>query len=322
MKNFMKSCGITALILILVGLALSVTAGSVKGTTALRDVVDDVTNGMVQLNLGDLNDWGITIGEEALRELEANVNYNIEDSMNFDNDFEILEGNVDKYSLVADIKELDVEVGGCSFKMETSSDENFYLEANSINKLQGYVEEQVLYIKGTIGTGVIDNLGDGEITLYVPENFQFEKVDMELGAGAMELGNLAAKEAKLEVGAGQIVVSDMQGEKVELTVGMGEILVNGMQVQELEAEVDMGHMYAEGDITAKVTIECNMGSIEMEVTGEWMDFDYNLECGMGNLQVGDDVYSGVATEKIITNMADKEMDVECAMGNIQISFTE
>ncbi len=330
MKKFMKGCGMTALILILLGLLLAMVARSVRGKIAIEiaieDVVESVTGGRVHMNLSDWDNWGITTGEEFLSDLGAEINeeinYSIKDSMIFDDDFEILKGDIEKYSVGKDILELDVEVGGCSFEIKTSEDANFYLEAEKTKKFQGYVDDQILYIKGTMNTSVIDDLGDCEITLYVPEGYRFDKVDMELGAGQMVLGDLSVGEAHLEVGAGQITTSSIQADDLEITVGMGELLAKDMQVKNLEAEVDMGHLYAEGDITQSAKLECAMGSIEMELTGAWEDFNYNLECGMGNLEVGDDTYSGLATEKQISNVASKQMDVECAMGNIEIDFVE
>jgi len=326
MKKFLMRCGLTALILILAGLLLTVIAGSVRGSMAIEEVVDSVTDGKVRVKLSEWEDFGITIGDDFFDDLgekmNSDVQYELEDSMMFDNTFEIFQGDIAKYSVGSDILELNIEVGGCELKVEESGDNNFYLEAENTKKFQGYVKDGVLYVKGTVNTGVINDLTACEITLYVPQNVHFDKVNAQLGAGNMEWKDLNVNEAFFEVGAGQITLSSIQADTLELTVGMGEILAEEMQVKELDAEVDMGHFFAEGSISEGASVECNMGSLEMKVDGKWEDFNYDLDCGMGNLQLGENTYSGISNEKEIDNQADKEMEIKCAMGNIEIEFTE
>jgi len=322
MKKFMKSCAITALVLLILGFSLAIIAGSVRGKAAIKEVVEAVTGGRIHVNLEGGENWGIYVDEKALFGIKNGFVYNIEDSMIFDSNFEIFKGNVGKYSVGSDVRALDIEVGGCEFRVKSSGDDNFYVEAINTNKFQGFVKGQILYVKGTMSTGLLDDFGDCKITLYVPDGYYFDSVEAELGAGMIELDSLKSRETRLDVDAGQIIISSVQSDKLRLAIGMGEILLADMEVQNLEAEVDMGHLHAEGSILGDATIECDMGSIEMVIKGAWEDFDYNLECGMGNLVVGDDSFSGLSNEKKVNNGTGKSMNVECNMGNMEITFTE
>ena len=52
------------------------------------------------------------------------------------------------------------------------------------------------------------------------------------------------------------------------------------------------------------------------------DYNYDLECGVGNLDVGSDSYSGLGREKSISNTgADRKVDLECGMGNVSVNFS-
>ena len=61
MKRFMKGCGIAALVMIVLGVLLGVTAGSVAGISTISQVVDGVTGGRVQMGFGS-GRWGIGWG--------------------------------------------------------------------------------------------------------------------------------------------------------------------------------------------------------------------------------------------------------------------
>lgn len=330
MKRFMQGCAITALVLIVLGLGMAVIGGSLKGKQAITSVVESATGGRVNVKLNSLSDWGITIGETVNNAIENGlpegldeVHYEIEDAMVFNNDYEIFRGNVEKYAVGSEISGLFVEVGGCVFDVKQSEDSNYYLKAENTKKFQSYVEDGKLYIKGTVGTGTVSSVKECRITLYVPENWadnRLEKVDIELGAGLMELNRIAAEKILLEVGAGQITVAEMEADTLDVSVGMGEILVEDLKVEKLLGEVGMGHLYLEGSIADKADMECAVGSLEMVVEGSEKDFNYDVECGMGNIRLDGKNFGGVAQEQIIDNGATKKMLVECAMGDVNISF--
>lgn len=354
MRKFMQGCAITALVFIVLGFSMAVIAGGVKGTATIENVVEAATEGKVQVNLDSISDWGITVGEnvgaavgdmgvyigeigesigeevgeaigDGISEGMNKVHYELEDAMVFDRNHETLKGDVEKYVVGNEISELFVEAGGCVFTMKESGDDNFYLEAENAKKFQGYIENGTLFVRATVGSGTVAKGEECSVTLYVPDNWgekRLDKVDMELGAGVMELSRLDADKVLLEVGAGQIVLSEAVAETLDVTVGMGEIIVKDLTADKLLGKVGMGHLYLEGSIYDKADVECAMGSLEMVVKGSQDDFDYDIECGMGNIKIGDNSYGGVAQEKNIDNGASGKMIVECAMGDVNISFTE
>ena len=58
------------------------------------------------------------------------------------------------------------------------------------------------------------------------------------------------------------------------------------------------------------------------MTGAQEDYNYDLECGVGNLDVGSDSYSGLGRENHISNTgADRKLELECGMGNVSVSFS-
>ena len=98
-----------------------------------------------------------------------------------------------------------------------------------------------------------------------------------------------------------------------------------MTVEELnsrvtEVSVGMGSVRLTGDVTESLTGDCSMGELKATLAGAQTDFNYDLSCGMGELKVGDDSYSGMAQEKKIDNHADKNMQLDCAMGSVKVEF--
>ncbi len=322
MKRFMKGCAITALIFLVLGFSMVIAAGTVEGANTISEVVQSVTNGKVHLNFGSDNgeDWGFFIDEGNWE--EAEILYDIDDNMLFDDDYEIWHGDIEKYAIGSHIKKMDIEAGGCAFYFEESEDDNFYIEATGVNKLQCYVKSDILYVKASHTLKDWEDYDEFEIILYIPKEYRFEQVEVELGAGLLEVEEIASNKMNLQVGAGQITVDYLVTEDCEIEVGMGEIVVDDMQITKMNAEVGMGHLMMGGTILGDVNAECSMGSMELELTGKEADFNYTLETAMGNVTIGDTDYSGLAQEKTVENSANKNMAIECAMGNLEVHFED
>lgn len=314
MRKFMKGCAITALILLVLGVGLAVVAGAVTGTATVSEVLEAVTHGKVHVNLGAVDDWGVFVGEED------EVLYDISESMIFDGLYDILKGDVERYSLEGDVRELNLEVGGCVLFLEESDDSGFYVEATNTGKFQCYVKGGTLYVKSTRSAKHWDDIKKCEITLYIPKDYSFDSVEISFGAGLLESGSLVTEKAEVEVGAGQITLDSLRASKCSIEVGAGNIEISDMNVNKLEAEVGVGQLTAEGSILEKADIECAMGNVELVLNGSEEDFDYNLQAAMGNINIGGASYSGVGYEKELDNHADKKMAIECSMGNVGIYF--
>lgn len=320
MRKFMKVCAMAALIFILLGLLLGVTGSLGHGSPrfSFGEVLSAVTGGRVS---GDSVDrWGENVAEQ-IQENTGNVHYDLDDNMDFDEDYPIQEGDVERFDLGtadAGITELELEAGGCSVEVKSSEDEHFYVEAAGMRRFQGYVEENTLTVRGT--AKYTTNNWKGSITLYVPEGYHWEQATLELGAGSLEAEKMFADNLEAHVGAGQMVFDELNADQSVFDCGMGQLIAEQLRSRVVDATVGMGSLQLTGDVTEQLTGECSMGELQLELSGAQTDYNYDLSCGMGELTVGDDGYSGMVQKKQINNNAVKSMDLECAMGSVSVQF--
>lgn len=318
MKKFMKFCAIMAAILLVLGAALAFIAGTFRGREVISDVVNSVTRGRVHVDWSGWNlPWGVTIRDDGF--------FNLDTSNVYDKDYEIYRGDVTEHEVGGEFDQLDIELGGYIFETAVSPDDSFYLTTNNVDKFQCYVKKGVLHLTA-VNSGInisLGNITDRKLTLYVPEGVMFSKVDVELGAGQVIIDGLNAAVVSLDVGAGQIQAKNIQAGELEISVGAGQVELPGMKVDELKVEIGMGELVGSGSIDKSADLECSMGNLELTLAGSQKDFNYQLEVAAGNLDLGSNSYSGLATEQKIQNpTAVKTMDIECAMGNVTISFEE
>lgn len=325
MKKFMKTCAIIALVFLIAGVVMAVTAGTIKGTSAIGDIVESVTGGRLHVNLDSLADeWGVFIGEG-----ESGQNggyYDISEKDIFNDSYEIMEGDVEQSFQGEEISGLKVEVGGCKLTLEPTEDENYYVEAHSIAKFQCYLEDGVLYLKANQPVGEWKNITKDArqhtIILHVPTGSSFENLEVKLGAGVVDMSGIRAMNVDMEVGAGQINVEGLSAETCKLDVGMGAILLEDMAVENMQAETGMGNLELHGSISESAEVQCAMGAVEMELAGSERDYNYEISAAMGSVILAGREYNGFSNEKRVDNGADSTLQLECSMGSIEVTFAD
>ena len=144
-----------------------------------------------------------------------------------------------------------------------------------------------------------------QIKVIVPSGKDFDTVSLGVDMGTIDLEcDLKVQELSVEVGAGEFSgYGNITAANCDLQVGAGTIDIDQLDIQKLNAD-------------------CGAGEIDMVVTGKEKDYNYDLSCGMGEINLEDSEYSGLGIEKNISNEgARKDMVLECGMGEIDVEFT-
>ncbi len=178
-------------------------------------------------------------------------------------------------------RNLDIEFGAGTLEIVYADVEKVEVQRKNTTNFACYVEEGTLHIKGGTKVGVNSNVGS--IVVSVPRNMIFDEVDLELDAGEATLSGLVANSVDIEIGA-------------------GEVNLKGLDTKALDTAVGAGKLY-------------------IELVGGESDYNYEAECGMGDIKIGITSVSGMGGSKEINNPgANRFMDLECGMGEIQIEF--
>lgn len=313
MGRFIKNCLLIGLILIVLGAGLSIAAGTIGGMESAAELVSKVSHGLVSF---DPDDWkNFHIGWFDDNEMDRDA---LLDALEIDKNHPYnSSGKQEKLSLGREFTNLDFEIGGAEVTIKPSSDENFYIEAENFSYFQAYVEEKTLYVKDIVTVN-----GKGAfVTFYVPEESSFSNVEIELGAGKITMPKLVAENVSLEIGAGVLLLEHLQAKEVEASVGAGSIELTGLSVEEFRGSVGMGSLHASGSFQGNVSADCSMGKLEIQVTeGSFEDYNYDVECAMGEMKVGDRSWNKIAAEEEIDHKAKRNMKLVCAVGRLEVSF--
>ncbi len=202
------------------------------------------------------------------------------------------------------VTEIDMEIFAGQVRFQEGEGSEIRVDTDNLSQKLGfrcYQEGSELKLTSKKKIYGVNNVGRGRITVTLPREMTFKEVSLNLGAGTLYIDNIYTKD--LEVG-----------------VGAGEAIVEGFQADEAEFNCGAGSITARGDIRSQADLKCGVGSITYTASGQEEEYNYDIECGIGEIICGDNSYSGLGREQSIDNGAAKEIKIEGGVGSVIIGF--
>lgn len=176
---------------------------------------------------------------------------------------------------------MDIEVPAGSLKINYGDVDEIKVTQNGIKNFSCKIVGDTLQIRG--GKHAVWNNSNRSVSITIPNGLVFKEVDLELGAGQADIHDLCADVFDIEVGAGQAVLKNVDVKHMNATTGAGQIKAELVESKE--------------------------------------DYNYDVECGIGEILIGDNSFGGLGRSNHIENPeAERSLDVECGIGQIVIHF--
>jgi hypothetical protein len=158
-----------------------------------------------------------------------------------------------------------------------------------------------------------------KITITIPEGFVAEDFTMNIEAGSVEADSISASQADFTVEAGRIYVNQISvSDKSVYNVGAGQMVLKDAVLKDITMESGVGSIVIEGKLTGDNDITCGVGKIELDLIGNESDFSYDINAGIGDVDIDGSSYHGV--DQRIDNGTGKNLSLDCGIGNITVDF--
>ncbi len=319
MNKFVKVCFITAGILMASGLVFSFIGAAAGGRNMFHFIKDNVRqDGELDIIEGTLEGLPERIfGRKWYHNWGSNPTYLTINGEKVNT--EVWETQIP----VENIKNLSLELGAGEFyiREKNAADGMVDVTIAGVGGCDYQVKDKTLYVEGFTGIRTLNMSGyQNNLILTFPAGTDFSEIDVEAGAGTMEMVSLKAEEIKVVVGAGEFIMNQMEAKELSAEVGAGRLDVSDMYAKDVSLMVGVGDCIYEGTIENELEAECNMGNMSLTLDGKESDYNYELECSAGNIDIDGSVVTGLASKKSIQNGAARTFELVCSVGNISIRF--
>ena len=318
-----------------------------SGMGGFHTVRDWIENGELSWNFG-FYPWGWRWGTGS--------------SVKFDDRYPVYEGTVSRARIegAERIENLIFDVGGCRVEIRASEDDDYWFASEDAKEYQCFAENNSLELRVKGGSWVGNRNAEHVITLWLPKEATYQRIDLDIGggeldvetlfgdavsidvgAGSIEADELSGGQLVLELGAGEIVLQSVEADRFAVNIGAGAAAVTTLSARELEVEigagqlviedstlenadisVSMGQIRYQGTVTGDLDADCSMGQISLELNGKKEDHNYEVDCSMGEINLGGESYSGMGSSRTIDNGSASSFELDCSMGNIDVRFKD
>lgn len=214
--------------------------------------------------------------------------------------------------------------------------------------VQSFLPESISKIDVELLSGAVEivSIPEGEIQIEIDEQAQKRGVFIhEKGGelkvcqrrreflqfqnepcGTVQIGipeTMVINQLECELDAGSCAVEHIQARSMDLSTEAGVIEASGVRTEDLDVSAEVGGITFEGAVERKIEGDCGVGELILRLEGKKEDFNYDIETGVGNVQIEDSQYSGLGLEEKIDNRslgAVKVMELEVGTGSAEVSF--
>ena len=227
------------------------------------------------------------------------------------------EVTVDKMSTVNfktdDISSLDINLLFTNLIIKQGN--NLHVETNN-EKVHFDEENNSLKIKEDSRNWLSQN-NKGDLILYLPENSQFKTVEIQAGAGKIQIENLVTDFLSLELGAGETSIQRLNvSENCKIESGAGKVSLLDGRIKNLDLDLGVGKFELTSSLLGSNKINAGIGSLELNLLGNKKDYLIKADKGIGTIHVDEAVVSDDST----IGTGENTIKIDGGIGNIDVSF--
>lgn len=213
-----------------------------------------------------------------------------------------------------------------SFKIDISNDdieikegEKFEVKTNDPN-VKFYHENSKVKIKSdkTLSWH-LSNSSRGTIIIYLPNEFNISELDLNLGAGKIDIDKIFVETLLMDLGAGTMTAKEINVyEKATINGGAGNINIYSGTINNLNLKLGAGNASIQSDLTGSNTLTTGVGKLNLGLSRSKDNYKFDISKGLGNIILNDfDV-----SEDILIGDGETKIKISGAVGNIIVNTAE
>lgn len=244
------------------------------------------------------------------REIISSINSDKKDSKLLE-EYTTISNNVNNIeSFKIDISNDDIEIKeGEKFEVKTNDPDVKFYHENSKVKIK----------TDKTFSWHLSNSSRGTIIIYLPNEFNISELDLNLGAGKIDIDKIFVETLLMDLGAGTMTAKEINVyEKATINGGAGNINIYSGTINNLNLKLGAGNASIQSDLTGSNTLTTGVGKLNLGLSRSKDNYKFDISKGLGNIILNDfDV-----SEDILIGDGETKIKISGAIGNIIINTAE
>lgn len=231
------------------------------------------------------------------------------------NDSDMLEDLEEMNINIDNISMIDIDIRYANLIIKTGDT----LKAETNNKYITIKQENNKLIINEKKHSLFNNNDKSNLIIYVPQDFIFDGVSIEAGAGKIQIDNLNTKILKFDLGAGKTEINNLVvSTSAEIDGGAGEITISNGNIKNLDLDTGVGKCTLTSELIGKNEIDVGVGELDITLLGSKEDYKIIAEKGIGNIKIDSE---SIKSEQVY-GTGINIIDISGGIGSINIKFKE
>lgn len=244
----------------------------------------------------------------------SSIMFSVSTLTNIFDDKESIHENLESLKLSSNAVVLNIDVDSTNLTIKTGKE--FEVRTNS-EYIESKQEGNQLDINEVDHNWFFEH-DDNDLVVYVPQEYVFDAVSINSGAGKITIESLNTKHLFLDLGAGKATIDQLIAtEKVQIDSGAGKFTIKNGELNNLKMSMGAGKVSVKSKIYGNSEINCGIGAVNIDLIGNESDYKVAIDEGIGSFKVngftkyGDDYGSG-----------NQHVNVDGGIGSVSINLVE
>lgn len=125
-----------------------------------------------------------------------------------------------------------------------------------------------------------------ELVVTIPEDMRFEKIEIENGAGEINIENLTTNELEFDIGAGKVEVQELNvSKKAEIDGGAGKVEILSGTINNLDLDMGVGETTLKSILLGKNDINSGVGKLNINLIDGIENYKIKIDKGLGSIKI-------------------------------------
>lgn len=154
-----------------------------------------------------------------------------------------------------------------------------------------------------------------DFIVTIPQNYNFKAVEINTGAGKVNVDGINTNLLEMNLGAGKTVLNNINSNKSIIETGAGSVKINNSNLNDLNLKLGAGKIDINAIITGNSYIESGIGELNLLLNLPLSDYTFEFEKGIGELKFNNGV---IKNNEVIIGGGPNSIKVEGGIGSINI----
>lgn len=212
---------------------------------------------------------------------------------------------------IEDIVKFEIEVKYSNLEIKKG---DFKVESNDTN-VKCTQKGNELIVKET-GNNWLRNKEGNKVIIYIPENKEFNEIEIDTGAGNIEIESLNTKDLSFSIGAGKVEINNLKvTNEAEIDGGAGKVDILSGEICNLNLDMGIGEFNICTKLLGNNDIEQGMGKLTIKLRDSQENYTIRTRKGMGSITID----GKEAQNNSIYGNGQNILNIEGGMGAIEIT---